>query len=73
MSHLNRTFANEADSHEEHNGNNIVVEGSPVVDFECRDKGSYQHKENRTRTQNRTAHQHHLKRDTIIFYIDRYR
>jgi len=34
-------FAREADDHEEQDGNDVVVEAGPVVDFEGRYKGTH--------------------------------
>lgn len=48
-------FAREADDHKEQDGNDVVVEAGPVVDFEGCHKGTHQHKKDRAGSQNRTT------------------
>lgn len=48
-------FAREADDHEEQDGNDVVVKAGPVIDFEGRHEGAYQHEEDRAGSQNCTT------------------
>jgi len=65
-------FAREADDHEEQDGNNVVVEAGPVVDFEGRYKGTHQHEENRAGTQNRTTCFNQNTKISIYFSVAKY-
>lgn len=49
-------FACEADNHKEQDGNDVVVEAGPVVDFEGRHKGTHQHKKDRAGSQDCTTY-----------------
>jgi len=49
-------FARETDDHEEQDGNDVVVETGPVVDFESSYEGTHQHEEDRAGSQNRTTY-----------------
>lgn len=53
--HLYVRFAGETDDHEEQNGNDVVIEAGPVVDFEGRYEGTHQHEEDCAGSQNRAA------------------
>merc|ERR1719259_467147 len=61
----------EANNHEEHDGNDVVFERSPVSDIEGSHKSSHQHKEDRAGTQDSSSHQHGLvadvgQRDVVV-------
>jgi len=53
--YLHVCFARETDDHEEQDGDNIVIEASPIVNLEGRHEGSHQHEEDRAGPQNRTT------------------
>ena len=50
----------EADDDEDQDRVDVVEETLPVADVECSHEGTHQHEENRSRTENSTAHQHSL-------------
>jgi len=54
-------LADEADYDVDDDGDQVIVERKPVGDLEGSHEGSHQHEENRTRTNDGTAHQHDLR------------
>lgn len=70
LSYLDFGFGGEADQHEEQNGDNVVLEAGPVVDFEGGHESTHQHKENRARSKNSTAHQHHLRNNLNLNFMN---
>lgn len=55
QTHLDIGFASETNEHEQKDGNDIVIEAGPVVDFESSHEGSHQHEKYRSRSKNRTT------------------
>lgn len=53
--YLHIRFTRETNNHEEQDGDNIVIEASPIVNLEGRHEGTHQHEEDRARSQNRTT------------------
>lgn len=53
--YLHVRFARKTDNHEEQDGDNIVIEASPIVNLEGRHEGTHQHEEDRAGSQNRTT------------------
>lgn len=47
-SYLDARLTSKTYEHEKQNGNDVVVEAGPVVNFEGRNEGTHQHEENRT-------------------------
>lgn len=54
-------FEGEARNHEQQDWDNVVLKGWPVTDLEGSHKGTHQHKEDCSRTQDGTSHQHSLQ------------
>lgn len=65
-SYLYTGFASKADKHKKQDGNDIVVETSPVVDSKGSHKSSHQHKKYRSRSKDGTTHQHNLEQTNYI-------
>lgn len=53
--YLHVRFARETDDHEEQDGDNVVIEAGPIVDFEGRYEGAHQHEEDCAGSQNRAT------------------
>lgn len=53
--YLHVRFARETDDHEEQDGNNIVIEASPIINLESRHECTHQHEEDRAWSQDRTT------------------
>lgn len=57
-------FTRETDDHEEQDGDNVVIEAGPIINFEGRHEGTHQHEKDRARSQDRT---------TCIFIVNRFK
>lgn len=59
-------FTCEADDHKEQDGNDIIIEAGPVVDFKGRHEGTHQHEKDCTGSENRTTCFNHMKAQKYI-------